>query len=252
MAGTRSRARKTNGAPTPRRSLRKRETLEEEADGLPDAVREMLHEERVAKRAADDEAQKPPKKRKTAHARKSSSPAPRPPVVKSGARVEPAAVRSATPTPPALPPQLLPYEPPPAIAPSRQPARVLQTVEDSDESDDDSDMEWEDALGDGGDSEGERSSNAAPIGDISVTIGGNKSEEVSAKKKVRRRAITSVDRKRRLDIHKMHVMCLFYHVHRRNAVCAAQAGGAQDPDESRTEPRPDPVFCLEALCRGSE
>jgi xeroderma pigmentosum group C-complementing protein len=219
MAGTRSRARKTNGAPTPRRSLRKRETLEEEADGLPDAVREMLHEERVAKRAADDEAQKPPKKRKTAHARKSSSPAPRPPVVKSGARVEPAAVRSATPTPPALPPQLLPYEPPPAIAPSRQPARVLQTVEDSDESDDDSDMEWEDALGDGGDSEGERSSNAAPIGDISVTIGGNKSEEVSAKKKVRRRAITSVDRKRRLDIHKMHIMCLFYHVHRRNAWC---------------------------------
>ena len=231
MAGTRGRLRKTNDAPTPRRSLRKRETQEEEQDGLPDAVREMLHEERVAKRAADGEDKKPLKKRKTAHAHRSSSPAPQPQVVKPVVKpmvkpvvkpaVKPANSRPSQPAQPSLPPTLLPYEPPPQRnAPSHQPGRVLQTVEDSDESEDDSDMEWEDALGDGGDSEDDSQAKIAPeIGDVSITIGGNKSEEVSSKQKVRRRAITAVDRKRRLDIHKMHLLCLLYHVYRRNAWC---------------------------------
>lgn len=219
MAGTRSRLRKTNDAPTPRRSLRKRDTQEEEQDGLPEAVREMLHEERAAKRAADDQDKKPLKKRKTAHSQRSSSPVLPPQADETVIKPEPVVVRPSKPAPPSLPPALLPYEPPPRNAPSHPPARVRQTVEDSEESDDDSDMEWEDALGDGGDSEEEAGSTAAPIGDVSITIGGTKSEEVSTKKKLRRRAITSVDRKRRLDIHKMHVLCLLYHVHRRNAWC---------------------------------
>lgn len=220
MAGTRGRSRKTNDAPTPRRSLRKRETHEEAQDGLPEAVREMLQEERAAKRAADEEDKKPLKKRKTAHAQRNSSPALEPPAVQPVAKSRPAAVRPPKPAPPSLPPALLPYEPPPRNVPSHPPARVVQTVEDSEESDDESDMEWEDALGNGGESEDQDATKAAPdIGDVSITIGGNKSEEVSARKKVRRRAITSVDRKRRLDIHKMHVLCLFYHVHRRNAWC---------------------------------
>lgn len=209
MAGTRGRSRKTTDAPTPRRSLRKRDTAEEERDGLPDAVREMLHEERAAKRTADDQDKKPLKKRKTAHAQRTSSPAP---------EAQPAA--KATPAPSPLPPSLLPYEPPSNDAPAQHPNRVRQTVEDSDESDDDSDVEWEDALGDGGDSESESEAKAPPqIGDVSITIGGKKSDDVSTKRKVRRRAITSVDRKRRLDIHKMHLLCLLYHVHRRNAWC---------------------------------
>ncbi|KAF3051767.1 hypothetical protein E8E11_010434 [Didymella keratinophila] len=215
MAGTRGRSRKTTSAPAPRRSLRKRDTVEEERDGLPDAVREMLHEDRAAKRAAEDEDKKPLKKRKTAHAQRTSSPTPEPQLA---AKTTPA--RPVKPQPPSLPPSLLPYEPPSNHAPAQQPNRVRQTIEDSDESDDDSDMEWEDALGDGGDSESEGKATAPPqIGDVSITIGGKKSEEVSTKKKVRRRAITSVDRKRRLDIHKMHVLCLLYHVHRRNVWC---------------------------------
>ncbi|KAJ4989762.1 DNA repair protein rhp41 [Stagonosporopsis vannaccii] len=218
MAGTRGRSRKTNDAPTPRRSLRKRDTQEEEQDGLPEAVREMLHEERAAKRAAEDQDKKPLKKRRTAHIQRSSSPPLQLQPVEAEAKPEPADVRPSTPAPQSLPPALLPYEPPPRNAPSHPPARVRQTVEDSEESDDDSDMEWEDALGDVGDSEDD--SKATPeIGDVSITIGGTKSEEVSTKKKVRRRAITSVDRKRRLDIHKMHILCLLYHVHRRNAWC---------------------------------
>lgn len=214
MAGTRGRSRKTNDAPTPRRSLRKRDTQEEEQDGLPEAVREMLHEERAAKRAADGQDKKPLKKRKTAHTQRSSSPAMQPEAVETVVQPEP------KPASRSLPPALLPYEPPPRNAPSQPPARVRQTVEDSDESDDDSDVEWEDALGDGNDSEEDGASKAAPeIGDVSITIGGTKSEDVSSSRKVRRRAITSVDRKRRLDIHKMHVLCLLYHVHRRNAWC---------------------------------
>lgn len=222
MAGARGRLRKTNDVPTPRRSLRKRDTQEEEQDGLPDVLREMLHEDRVAKRTAEGEDKKPLKKRKTAHAQRTSSPDPQPPAVQAAVKrtTTRASKPAQPPLPPALPPALLPYEPPRPNAPSHQPARVLQTVEESDESDDDSDMEWEDALGDGGDSEDESEARPAPqIADVSIAIGGKKSEEVSTKKKVRRSAITSVDRKRRLDIHKMHVLCLLYHVHRRNAWC---------------------------------
>lgn len=218
MAGTRGRSRKTNTAPAPRRSLRKRDTQDEERDGLPEAVREMLQEERAAKRAADDDDKKSPKKRKTAHAHKSLSPLPEARTVKPAGR--PLTARPSRPAPSALPPALLFYEPPTNTAPSQQPSRVRQTIEDSDESDNDSDMEWEDALGEGGDSESEGEAKTPPqIGDVSITIGGKKSDEVSTKKKVRRRAITSIDRKRRLDIHKMHVLCLLYHVHRRNIWC---------------------------------
>lgn len=225
MAGTRGRSRKTTDAPTPRRSLRKRNTVEEERDGLPEAVREMLHEDRAAKRAADDQDQKPLKKRKTAHTDRISSLAPEPQPAASTSAPKTSAAnttppRPSKPVPSSLPPSLLPYEPPSSNAPTHQPNRARQTIEDSDESDDDSDMEWEDALGDAGDSESESEAKAPPqIGDVSITIGGKKSEDVSTKKKVRRRAITSVDRKRRLDIHKMHILCLLYHLHRRNAWC---------------------------------
>jgi xeroderma pigmentosum group C-complementing protein len=100
---------------------------------------------------------------------------------------------------------------------------VRQTIIDSDESDEseDSDIEWEDALADGDDTD-DADEGVEPIpqiGDISITMGAKKTEETGSKRKVRRRAITSVDKKRRLDIHKMHVLCLLYHVHRRNAWC---------------------------------
>ena len=98
--------------------------------------------------------------------------------------------------------------------------RVRQTIIDSDESDD-SDMEWEDALADGDDTDDpDEGVEAAPqIGDISITMGVKKTEDTGTRRKVRRRAITSVEKKRRVDIHKMHILCLLYHVHRRNAWC---------------------------------
>lgn len=222
MPGTRGRLRKATDAPTPRRSLRKRDTKEEEEDGLPDVLREMLHEERVeervAKRAAEEADKQPLKKRKMDQTQRGSSPDAQPQVADTPPR---SATKRRSKPPAPLPPSLLPYEPPPSlIAPSHQPGRMRQTVEDSDESDDDSDMEWEDALGDVRDSDGNDDTKiTSAIGDVSITMGGKKSEEVSTKKTVRRRAITSVDRKRRLEIHKMHLLCLLYHVHRRNAWC---------------------------------
>lgn len=84
--------RKTTDAPTPRRSLRRRDTYEEQQDGLPDAVREMLYEERVAKRAADEQESKSLKKRKTGHVQRSSSPDPQSEVVQLVVKSESATV----------------------------------------------------------------------------------------------------------------------------------------------------------------
>ncbi|KAL6702925.1 hypothetical protein ACN47E_000826 [Coniothyrium glycines] len=98
-------------------------------------------------------------------------------------------------------------------------ARVRQTIVDSDESDD-SDVEWVDALDDGQHTDDDDNPHEAPMVEgISITLGGTKTKEIEARKKVRRRAITSVDKRLRLDIHKMHILCLLYHVHRRNAWC---------------------------------
>ncbi|RMZ74563.1 dna repair rad4 [Pyrenophora seminiperda CCB06] len=121
-------------------------------------------------------------------------------------------------------PQVPPHpRSPPSTAVQSEPHtnnRVRQTIVDSDESDD-SDMEWEDALIDDDDDDDPDESVEAPrqVGDISITLGGSKATDTGPKRKVRRRAITSVDKKRRLDIHKMHLLCLLYHVHRRNTWC---------------------------------
>ncbi|KAF2735320.1 Rad4-domain-containing protein [Polyplosphaeria fusca] len=94
--------------------------------------------------------------------------------------------------------------------------RALQTVTDSEESDD-SDMEWEDALLK--DQDHDEEDEEPEIGDLDITIGNVDEDLQRTKRQTRRRGITSVDKKLRLDIHKMHILCLLYHVHRRNAWC---------------------------------
>jgi xeroderma pigmentosum group C-complementing protein len=95
---------------------------------------------------------------------------------------------------------------------------VLQTIQDSDESDE-SDFEWEDALADSNAEEVEEKEAGLEVGDLSITIEEHGLKEKDHKKRVRRRGITSIDKKRRLDTHKLHILCLLYHVHRRNAWC---------------------------------
>lgn len=198
--------------PAPRRSTRRAKASQDE--DIPDVYQELLAE------AAADDAARPIKKRKTRHDAQASAPvsAPVPSPEKPVAPPE-----ASPPTQSKI--STVPRSAPPARSPSpsardqrndaQSPARVRQTIVDSDESDD-SDMEWEDALAvDSEDDNGDE----PEIGDISITFGQSDDEPTKSKRQVRRRAITAVDKKRRLDIHKWHVMCLLYHVHRRNAWC---------------------------------
>jgi xeroderma pigmentosum group C-complementing protein len=224
MAGARGRLHKTAASATPRRSARRTRSSQQDG-GVPAVFQEMLREEQASKAISADEDGRPLKKRRTARSQRTASPVNQPepvqPPTEPAARLpSPAPSETKTASRFQVPSHTRP-RPPPATQPVSThetpiSGRVRQTIIDPDESDD-SDIEWEDALGDGDDSDDP--DDAAPeVGDISITIGGKKAEDTS-KRKVRRRAITSVDKKRRLDIHKMYVLCLLYHVHRRNAWC---------------------------------
>jgi xeroderma pigmentosum group C-complementing protein len=202
----------TEPTTTPRRSARGKASQEDA--GVPDVFHDLLSEATSSKAAGPDEDRKPIKKRKAAaSAQLPSSSPPR------------EAKRLRAPMPPALASE---PQPPPrnnitsAIDGEGEDRhahlRRRQTIEDSDESDG-SDVEWEDALGDGHDTDDDEEMVEPEVGDISITIGGGKGGVEESKRQVRRRGITSVDKKRRLEIHKMHLLCLLYHVHRRNAWC---------------------------------
>ncbi|KAI8935245.1 hypothetical protein NX059_007834 [Plenodomus lindquistii] len=227
MAGARGRLHKATESATPRRSARRTRSSQQD-ESIPDVFQEMLHEAQVAEAEADAD-DRPRKKRRTALSRTSKSPVP------VAGPVKPSIQKNALPLPTrpvvattirdriplhAQPQPRATAVPTPAVEAPTNP-RVRQTIEDPDESDDDSDMEWENALDDGEDSEDadEAKETAPQIGDINITIRGKKPEETTVKRKIRRRAITSIDKKRRLDIHKMYLMCLLYHVHRRNTWC---------------------------------
>ncbi|CAI6316216.1 unnamed protein product [Periconia digitata] len=217
-AGARNRLHKPAETVTPRRSLRKGRSSNVENE-VPEVYQDLLYREAVSEAAGTDEDARPLKKRKTTQAARPAIQTSNPP----GA-LKP--VQAINPQPkPSSPPRII--TPPSASITSKLDVaegsnRMRQTIIDSDESDG-SDMEWEDALVDGDDTDeqGDEDEKQHDIGDISITLGGEEDvqNEVAKKKSMRRRAITSVDKKRRLDIHKMHVLCLLYHVHRRNAWC---------------------------------
>lgn len=232
MAGARGRLCKTVDSPAPRRSTRRTRSSQQDED-VPSVFQEMLREEQQAEQASKatstDEDERPLKKRKTALSQQASSPAPESPAralpkqapklaPPLSSRVKAAAQRSQGPS--RRHTQPLDHERPRSRDVAPVIGRQRQTIEDSDESDG-SDEEWEDALADGTDTEDHDDvAQVTPqVADISITIGGNKAEEQTTRRKIRRRAITSVDKKKRLDIHKMHVLCLLYHVYRRNAWC---------------------------------
>jgi xeroderma pigmentosum group C-complementing protein len=229
MAGAQGRLRKTTETASPRRSTRRTRSSQQD-EGVPAVFQEMLREEEeeAVKATSTDEDERPVKKRKTAQSQRASS------FVSDLSPVKPSSERIRGPPPPPTR-EKAPSHPqassnnrtqsPAAKEPTHlnipsASGRVLQTVIDSDESDD-SDEEWEDALADGDDTDGDEGVELVTpqVADISITIGAKKSEDVVTKRRVRRRAITLVDKKKRLDIHKMHVLCLLYHVHRRNAWC---------------------------------
>ncbi|KAJ4295409.1 hypothetical protein N0V90_007421 [Kalmusia sp. IMI 367209] len=217
MARARGKLHNAPSPPAPRRSSRRTKTTQDD-DDVPKVFQDLLSEQEDADKDAP-----PPKKRKTRH--NVETPVSEPGVVTSQAKQAESApqprsqAQSKKPTTAPLVPPAKSPSPSPSAHDHRTTAgsstRARQTIIDSDESDD-SDMEWEDALAEGGDSE---DGDAREIGDISITFGDQDGEPNKGKRQIRRRAITAVDKKRRLDIHKVHIMCLLYHVHRRNTWC---------------------------------
>ncbi|KAF2468492.1 Rad4-domain-containing protein [Lindgomyces ingoldianus] len=208
MAGPRSSIRKPASAPTGGRTTRRSKASQEDAE-VPEVFQGMLSEATASKAAGSDEDSKPLKKRKTARSMRNNE---------SNPSLE------ALTAPLSLNPETESQRPlSKAAAPDDdaddETHHMLQTITESEESDG-SDMEWEDALAPGDEEEGlDVDGDALPeVGDISITIGGDKGEG-KRPKRARRRGITSVDKKRRLEIHKMHILCLLYHVHRRNTWC---------------------------------
>lgn len=213
MAGARRKLHKSPNATPGASTIRatRRGDVSQDGASVPGVFQDMLVDAALSKAAGPEEDSKPLKKRKTAV---------------SGRQPEIDSVRSAASQrapvndrrlPPRRPPQPAPIKNPDESDEEASQRRTLQTIEVSDESDE-SDMEWEDALGDG--EPGENDDDAElEVGDLSITIDQDNGKEKELSKRVRRKGITSVEKKRRLDIHKMHVLCLLYHVHRRNAWC---------------------------------
>lgn len=126
----------------------------------------------------------------------------------------------------------------PSLSPSEYAQEAfLQTVVDYSEESEESGSDWEEiVLGHGNESEYDESQKGtdAVIGrdselshdevreeelkDISIVIGDRK-PSAQAKNTVKRRVVTATDRKLRLNIHKMHLLCLLYHCYVRNSWC---------------------------------
>lgn len=96
--------------------------------------------------------------------------------------------------------------------------RQVQTVYDSPSSDE-SDMEWEEVdLQPTVPSIPEASSTPADTdGSLQITLGPHEGQKRKAI--ARRKPITAAERKLRLDIHKVHLLCLLRHVQIRNLWC---------------------------------
>ncbi|KAF2001911.1 DNA repair protein Rhp41 [Amniculicola lignicola CBS 123094] len=212
MAGTRGRLRKPPRAvanATPRRSSRRGRAAFEDEE-VPDVFQDLLAQAQASRSAGADEDSKPLKKRKTTLSSRQRNASHLEETARKRPTIPETRSRLQTPAQPVSALESHDHEPS---------DRVLQTITDSEESDD-SDMEWEDALADGNTGDEDNGAHAMPeVGDLSITIGGDAGPELAGKKRVRRRGITSVDRKLRLDVHKAHILCLLCHVHRRNIWC---------------------------------
>lgn len=189
---------------SPRRSTRGNSTRKRET--TPDVYQELL-QETISSTSAPDENNRPLKRRKIAGRRRESD---------------------AHFTQPAERPKAIPENAPEAVSDlENDEPRLRQSIELTEESDD-SDLEWEDALGDGdddGDDDADKADGqdvdtdaTGEAGGVSITIGEEEAKE-QGPRKPKRQGITAAERQRRLDIHKLHFLCLLYHGHIRNAWC---------------------------------
>ncbi|OJD34028.1 dna repair protein rad4 [Diplodia corticola] len=186
MARAKAKLRGPAGPPrAPRRSTRNKQLDDAPPDAVPDVFREMLSE------AESDRAEhvRPLKKRKVEQ-----------PVDESASPVPPAAVDRGSSNGP------------------EEDTPKLQTIIDESESDD-SDMDWEDVDLD------QKSADAVlpPLTKaqaeetLQIEIGNDDTK--NKPERARRKAATAAERAVKLHIHKMHLLCLLYNSHIRNAWC---------------------------------
>lgn len=210
MAGSRGRSRKTvlasQSTSSAARTRSTKGRISKQDTEVPEVFRDLLSEATTSVVAGADEDSKPLKKRRTARGiignetdDTRQSPAP-------NIRMAP---KSTSPAPTESDQEIVDYN---------WNAR-LHTVTDYSEESDESEFEWEDVgLGQIEGEDGETTRVESHIGDLSIVIGDNKAGK-TVTKQVRRKGVTAADKRRRLDIHKVHLLCLLYHVHLRNAWC---------------------------------
>ncbi|KAF2837488.1 Rad4-domain-containing protein [Patellaria atrata CBS 101060] len=118
---------------------------------------------------------------------------------------------------------------------------------DSDESEE-SEFEWEDVglgktLEDDKEVDIDPNTSGAPL---SIVLGERSQNAGKTPRRIRRRVVTSVEKKMRLDIHKIHILCLLSHVHIRNDWCNdVQVQGIVKqllPPNVKTFLKPNPRF----------
>lgn len=172
-------------------------------DGVPDVYKEMLSE--ASKEAAENGETRPLKRRR------------------KGDR--PAAIANASTAQPDVKGQAPVKEPSsPLLTSEAESTRPEQTVTaDTDESDE-SDFEWEDVglqqqnnvgldFGQHDDTETEEDRGGISI-DLSAPA-----PQPNVSKATLRKVVTADDRRQRLLVHKLHILCLIAHVHLRNSWC---------------------------------
>jgi len=128
-----------------------------------------------------------------------------------------------------------------------------QTITDYSEEESESEMEWEEVgLQPTALSTGDEDAQPTPVekGDLTIVMGGPQAtRKLTAAR--RRKGVSSAEKSMRLDVHKIHVLCLLAHVHIKNAWCndsKVQVGpwkyitnDAPDHDADYTEATSEPT-----------
>ena len=97
---------------------------------------------------------------------------------------------------------------------------TVQTIYNDSEDSAESDHDWEDVnLASAPSQDLKQEDNK----DISFVLGGNSERIHGEALSTRRKPVTAAERKLRLDIHKLHVLCLLAHIHLRNHWCNDEA-----------------------------
>lgn len=100
-------------------------------------------------------------------------------------------------------------------------SKVQQTAFDdsAESSDSDSDIPWEEVdVGNGNPGHSSFDDEREDDKELNLVLNGDQGFMPKYQRR-KQRALTTADRKQRLDVHKMHILCLLHHVHLRNRWC---------------------------------